>query len=173
MANYVDNAEFLKALKEYKSQCDAHAKDGLPKPRLSNYIGTCILLIATRVSYRPNFINYSYRDEMISDGIENCIQYISSFDAENRDNPFAYFTQVIFFAFIRRIAKEKRQSYIRSKLIQDMPFELFELQEHDDTGVFQNTYIEYMQNNPPQETPTTTRKKRKPTVSSDLAEFIS
>ena len=171
MAHYVDNKEFLEALKEYKDKCNLAKEAGLPKPRLNNYIGECILLIATRVSYRPNFINYSYRDEMISDGIENCIQYISSFDPEKSDNPFAYFTQVIFFAFIRRIGKEKRQSYIRSKLIQDMPFELFELQEHDEGGVFQNTYIEYMQNNPPQEIPSVKRKKRKSELS-DLGEFV-
>ena len=171
MAHYVDNKEFLEALREYKVKCNLATEAGLPKPRLNNYIGECILLIATRVSYRPNFINYSYRDEMISDGIENCIQYISSFDPEKSDNPFAYFTQVIFFAFIRRIGKEKRQSYIRSKLIQDMPFELFELQEHDEGGVFQNTYIEYMQNNPPQEAPAVKRKPRKSEFS-DLGEFV-
>lgn len=171
MAHYVDNKDFLEALKEYKLKCKEAELAGLGKPRLNNYIGECILLIATRVSYRPNFINYSYRDEMISDGIENCIQYISSFDPDKSDNPFAYFTQVIFFAFIRRINKEKRQSYIRSKLIQDMPFDLFELQEHDEGGVFQNTYIEYMQNNPPQEAPAVKRKKRTQQIT-DLGEFV-
>jgi hypothetical protein len=171
MAHYVDNKDFLEALKEYKLKCKEAEEAGLRKPRLNNYIGECILLIATRVSYRPNFINYSYRDEMISDGIENCIQYISSFDPDKSDNPFAYFTQVIFFAFIRRINKEKRQSYIRSKLIQDMSFDLFELQEHDEGGVFQNTYIEYMQNNPPQEAPAVKRKKRTQQIT-DLGEFV-
>lgn len=172
MANYVDNEKFLEALKEYKLLVDEASRNGLPKPRLSNYIGECILLIATRVSYKRNFINYSYRDEMIADGIENCIRYISSFDPEKSDNPFAYFTQVVSFAAIRRLVKEKRQAYIRSKLIQEMPFEMFDLQDHEDDEAFQNTYIEYMQNNPPQEPPASKRKKRKVEEISDLGEFV-
>lgn len=171
MADYVDNEKFLEALKEYKVLVDDAAAKGLPKPRLSNYIGECILLIATRTSYKRNFINYSYRDEMIADGVENCIRYISSFDPSIGTNPFAYFTTVVSYAAIRRLVKEKRQAYIRSKLIQDMPFEMFELQDHDDNGAFQNTYIEYMQNNPPQEPPVTKRKKRK-VETSNLGDFV-
>jgi DNA-directed RNA polymerase specialized sigma24 family protein len=84
---------------------------------------------------------------MILDGVENCLQYIDNFDPERSSNPFAYFTQIIYYAFLRRIAKEKKQTYIKGKLIQDMPFEMFELQEQDETGEFQNAYIDYMQQN--------------------------
>ncbi len=147
MAHYVNNADFLKAISEYKQQVKEAEEQGLPKPIVSNYIGECILKIANHLSYKPNFINYSYRDDMILDGIENCIQYIDNFDPSKSNNPFAYFTQIIYYAFLRRIAKEKKQAYIKGKLIQDMPFEAFELQEQDETGEFHNAYLEFMQNN--------------------------
>lgn len=147
MAHYVNNADFLKAISEYKLQVQEAKEKGLDKPIVSNYIGECILKIANHLSYKPNFINYSYRDDMILDGIENCIQYIDNFDPSKSNNPFAYFTQIIYYAFLRRIAKEKKQAYIKGKLIQDMPFEAFELQEQDESGEFHNAYLEFMQNN--------------------------
>ena len=114
---------------------------------VSNYIGDCILKIATHLSYKPNFINYSYKDDMILDGIENCIHYIDNFDPAKSSNPFAYFTQIIYYAFIRRIAKEKKHSYIKNKLIQNMAFDQFEIQEHDEDGHFHNAYLDFMQSN--------------------------
>jgi hypothetical protein len=147
MAHYVNNKDFLAAIVEMKEKVKHAEENGLPKPVISNYIGECILKIATHLSYKPNFINYSYRDDMILDGIENCIQYIDNFDPSKSSNPFAYFTQIIYYAFLRRIAKEKKQSYIKGKLIQNMPFEMFELQEQDESGEFHNAYLEFMQNN--------------------------
>ena len=146
MAHYVNNADFCAALIEYRKQVEEAKAAGKPKPILSNYIGECILKIATHLSYKPNFINYSYRDDMILDGIENCIQYIDNFDPMKSNNPFAYFTQIIYYAFLRRIAKEKKQSYIKGKLIQDMPFEAFEVQEGDDSD-YRNAYIDFIQQN--------------------------
>ena len=105
-AHYVANAKFLEAMKEWKDQCKDAEATGDEKPRISNYIGECFLKIANGLSYRPNFINYSYRQEMISDGIENCLQYVHNFDPDKSKNPFSYFTQIIYFAFIRRIQKE-------------------------------------------------------------------
>jgi hypothetical protein len=146
MAHYVNNADFLAAIVVYREQV-AHAKEhGLEKPMISNYIGECILKIGTHLSYKPNFINYSYREDMILDGVENCIQYIDNFDPAKSNNPFAYFTQIIYYAFLRRIAKEKKQSYIKGRLIQDMPFEAFERQEGDDAE-YHNAYLDFMQNN--------------------------
>jgi DNA-directed RNA polymerase specialized sigma subunit len=147
MAHYVNNADFLQALIEYRSKVEEATQNGKPKPQVSNYIGECILKIATHLSYKPNFINYSYRDDMILDGVENCIQYIDNFDPSKSNNPFSYFTQIIYYAFLRRIAKEKKQSYIKGKLIQDMPFEAFEVQEGDEGMEFHNAYLEFMQNN--------------------------
>jgi len=116
--HYVDNKEFLAALIKYREKVAIAKIRGLPKPRVDNYIGGCFLKIATHLSYRPNFINYMYKDDMICDGIENCIQYIDNFDPEKSKNPFAYFTQIVYYAFLRRIQKEKRQMEIKDKILE-------------------------------------------------------
>lgn len=113
--HYIDNGTFLKALIDYKEKCKEAEEKGLSKPVISNYIGECFMKIAENLSHKPNFINYSYRDEMISDGIENCLQYFENFDPQKSSNPFAYFTQIIYYAFLRRISKEKKQMYIKYK----------------------------------------------------------
>jgi len=116
--HYVNNKELLAALIDYRADVAvAKAKD-LPKPRISNYLGECFLKIATHLSYKPNFVNYMFRDDMISDGIENCVQYIHNFDPNKSKNPFAYFTQIIHYAFLRRIQKEKKQLEIKTKIIE-------------------------------------------------------
>ena len=145
--HYVDNAKFLEELKLYRSKVQEAREHETELPQVSNYIGKTLMDIATHLSYKANFINYSYRDEMILDGIENCLRYVYNFDPARSSNPFAYFTQIIYFAFLRRIAKEKKQSIIKGKMIRDIPFEAFELQEHDDDGHFTNSYIDFMQNN--------------------------
>jgi hypothetical protein len=159
-AHYVSNSDFLAAIKQYKiSVAEAESK-GFPSPVIPNYLGECLLKIATHLSYKPNFVNYSYREEMISDGVENCIQYLSNFDPDKSSNPFSYFTQVIWFAFLRRIAKEKKQTYIKGKLIQEIPFDAFELQEHDEEGRYTNSYLDFVQNNSTFETPLELKKEK-------------
>ena len=116
--HYLNNKEFLAELEKYRATVKRAEEQGKPKPRVNNYIGGCFLKIATHLSYRPNFINYMYKDDMVCDGIENCIQYIDNFDPAKSSNPFAYFTQIVYFAFLRRIAKEKRQIEIRDKIIE-------------------------------------------------------
>ena len=144
--HYVNNAEMLEAIKKYKADIEEARLAGKEEPRIPEYLGECILKIATRLSHKHNFINYSYREDMVLDGIENCMQCMSGFDPNKSSNPFSYFTQVIYFAFLRRIAKEKKQSYIKGKLIQEMPFESFELQGHDeDAGDFINAYNAFIQ----------------------------
>lgn len=118
--NYVNNADLLEALIEYQKKCKEAEDSGDEKPIVPNYIGKCIYQIATRLATKPNFSGYSYKDDMISDGIENCLQYMHNFDAEKSQNPFAYFTQIIWYAFLRRIQKEKKQMYIRFKSSQSM-----------------------------------------------------
>ena len=117
--HYVNNKQFYEALSEHKKKVLASAEAGTEKPRIPNYIGECIYHIADRLSRKPNFINYSFRDEMISDGIENSIMYLDNFNPEKYNNPFAYFTQIIKFAFIRRIAKEKKLLVIKQKTLQN------------------------------------------------------
>jgi hypothetical protein len=113
--HYINNADFLKALVTYKDESLKSKQENKPLPPIPNYIGECFMKIAEGLSHKPNFINYTYRDEMISDGIENCLQYFDNFDPEKSKNPFAYFTQVIYFAFLRRISKEKKQLYVKYK----------------------------------------------------------
>jgi len=130
---YVNNADFLKALADYKAKDIENKKKKLPPPAIPNYIGECFMKIAEGLSHKPNFINYSYRDEMISDGIENCLMYFSNFDPEKSKNPFAYFTQIIYFAFLRRIQKEKKQLYTKYKATEQMGIlDEFEMLEFDD-----------------------------------------
>ena len=115
--HYVNNKEFLLALVDFKAECKVAEENGEPRPQISNYIGECFLKIATHLSYKPNFVNYMFREDMICDGIENCVQYIGNFDPSKSSNPFAYFTQIIYYAFLRRISKEKRQLGIKNKII--------------------------------------------------------
>jgi hypothetical protein len=117
--HYVDNKrlnlEMIKYVEAYKE-----AKErGLETPRASNYIGECIWLIANRLSTNRNFIGYTYREEMIGDAIENCLRYIHNFNPEKSTNPFAYFTQIMYYAFLRRIDKEKKQTYIKYKSMEN------------------------------------------------------
>ena len=121
--HYVNNKEFLNAIVIYRNQCLRAEEAGEPRPRITNYLGECFVKIATHLSYKPNFVNYMFREDMISDGIENCVQYIKNFDPEKSSNPFAYFTQIIHYAFLRRIQKEKRQMDIRTKIIERSGFE--------------------------------------------------
>ena len=116
--HYVDNKLFLEEIIKYRQSVQDAVYLGKPKPRITNYLAECFLKIATHLSYRPNFINYMFKEDMISDGVENCVQYIDNFDPDKSKNPFAYFTQIIYYAFLRRIAKEKRQMDIRDKLIE-------------------------------------------------------
>ena len=115
---YVNNKEFLAAITDYRQKVHAAKEAGNPRPRVTNYIGSCFLKIATHLSYKPNFVNYMFREDMICDGIENCLQYIDNFDPEKSKNPFAYFTQIIYYAFLRRIQKEKKQLEIKGKILE-------------------------------------------------------
>lgn len=115
---YVNNKEFLEAISVYRTKVNEAKEKGLPRPKVPNYIGECFLKIATHLSYKPNFVNYMFREDMICDGVENCLQYIDNFDPEKSKNPFAYFTQIIWFAFLRRISKEKKQLEIKTKILE-------------------------------------------------------
>ena len=136
--HYVNNKEFLTAIIAYKDEVALAEKRGEPKPRITNYLGECFLKIATHLSYKPNFVNYMFREDMISDGIENCVQYIHNFNPEKSTNPFAYFTQIIHYAFLRRIQKEKKQMEIREKIIEKSGYD--EVMHVDDDGGYSSDY---------------------------------
>ena len=116
--HYVNNKEFTAAVANFNEAVKLAESKGEKPPRMPEYIGECIYKISTRLSTRPNFINYTYRDEMICDAIENCIQYIRNFNIEKSNNAFAYITQICYYAFLRRIQKEKKQVFIKQKQIE-------------------------------------------------------
>lgn len=134
-AHYVDNKKFLEALVEYRAKVvDAQSK-GLPKPTVSRYLGECFIKIATHLSYKANFINYTFKDDMISDGIENCLTAVEKFDPSKSANPFAYYTQIIYFAFVRRIQKEKKQQATKYKLLENIDIDQIIAQSEDNEEV--------------------------------------
>jgi hypothetical protein len=116
--HYVDNDEFLSAMNKWKIIVNEAKLKNKPMPPVTDYIGLCFYQIADRLSRRPNFINYPFREDMVSDGVENCLQYAHNFDDQKSENPFSYFTQIIYYAFLRRIDKEKKQAYIKYKCMQ-------------------------------------------------------
>lgn len=116
--HYIDNKVFYEEMVKWKKEWNKAKKSGTSLPPVTDYIGRCFLAIAERLSYRPNFINYPYREEMVGDGIENCLMYAANFNPNKSKNPFSYFTQIIYYAFVRRIQKEKKQNYIKFKSIE-------------------------------------------------------
>ena len=156
--HYVDNKKFLIAMTEYRNSRILAEEEGKKRPQVTNYIGECYLKIANHLSYRPNFINYTYRDDMISDGIENCLQYMDNFDPEKSKNPFAYFTQIIYYAFIRRIQKEKKQQQVKQKMIANFGEEQMMDQLEGDDTIYQSQMLEFLRRNSREE-PAEEKKK--------------
>lgn len=146
--HYIDNKKFYTAIIQYKNDCAEADEKGEEHPRIPPYIGECLYKIATRLSLKPNFISYTYRDEMISDGLENCVNYLNNFNPEKSTNPFAYFTQIIWYAFLRRIDKEKKHLYIKQKTLENFYFEglLAEQSIGDEKNVTVNLDNDYMKN---------------------------
>jgi len=141
--HYIDNKAFLAALLEHREGVLAAKAAGTELPRLSNYLGDCFIKIARHLSYKSNFINYSYKDEMISDAIENCLAVVNNFDPAKSSNPFAYFTQITYFAFIRRIQKEKKQMQTKWRYLDQLDVSEIMTQEHDNPE-FQNQFMEFV-----------------------------
>ena len=141
--HYINNRTLLEELVKHRENCAKAAADGLIKPRIPEYIGECFFKIATRLSTKWKFVNYTYRDEMISDAIENCLAVVNNFDPAKSKNPFAYFTQITFFAFVRRIQREKKQMATKFRYIDQLDVSDIVTQEHDN-GDFQNQFLEYL-----------------------------
>ena len=169
--HYVDNKLFFAEMQKWKAEIDESDEvDDLP-PMVTEYMGECFYKIATHLSYRPNFINYTYREEMIGDGIENCIRYAKNFNPEKSKNPFAYFTQIIYYAFIRRITKEKKQTSIKQKIIDNTSTKTYDIMEGDD-DVYSNTYMEFLRDNlEEKDIPKQKRKKSKKGIEHFLEEI--
>ena len=117
--HYVDNDKFFLEIKKWKQRViDAREVDD-PDPPSTEYMGECFLKISENLAWRPNFINYTFRDDLVSDGIENCLLYAHNFNPEKSKNPFSYFTQIIHHSYIRRITKEKKQMHIKYRIIEE------------------------------------------------------
>ena len=159
--HYVDNKKFLEAMVIHREKVHNAKENNKTKPDVTNYIGECFLKIANHLSYRPNFINYTYRDDMISDGIENCLQYMNNFNPEKSTNPFAYFTQIIYYAFIRRIQKEKKQTLVKQKLIQNAGVENIMDQLEGDDSQYRSQMLDFLQRNQRIEEPEKKKQKKK------------
>ena len=164
---------------EYKRICQEHQDKDEQYPSIPDYIGECFMKIAERLSLRPNFINYAFREEMIADGIENCVQYAHNFNPERSTNPFSYFTQIIYYAFVRRIQKEKKHLYIKYKTIQHNSLLSDNVDLHDsDSGAFnQETLTEdqkiNMYNFMNNFESSKKKKQKKVKASNTLASFIA
>ena len=171
--HYVDNKLFFAEMEKWKSEiAESDEVDDQP-PMVTEYMGECFYKIATHLSYRPNFINYTYREEMIGDGIENCIRYAKNFNPEKSKNPFAYFTQIIYYAFIRRITKEKKQTSIKQKIIDNTATKTYDIMEGDD-DVYSNSYMEFLRDNlEEKDIPKPKRKKSKKGIEHFIEEELN
>jgi hypothetical protein len=145
--HYVNNKEFSLAVVEYvKTVIEAKSKDA-QIPKVPNYVAACFMKISEGLSHRPNFVRYTYREEMVMDGVENCLRAINNYKIETatrtgNPNAFSYFTQICFFAFIRRITKEKKQQEIKFRYIERMGIEDFAAMGMDENGAAQT--LEYV-----------------------------
>ena len=174
MSGYIDNKQFLAAIIERKITLN-NLKPDEPTPQISKYLGECILKIAYNLSSKGNFCGYSFKEEMVSDGIENCMKYFDKFDPEKSSNPFAYYTQIIYFAYLRRIAKEKQQHILKHKIIQSVGGIVFDLQDHDnvDDMEFINSYREFLKEVSNVEVPIKIRKVREDKKQEDSPQSLS
>lgn len=130
-AHYINNKEFLAAMTEYRESVIRAAARDQERPRVPEYIGECFVKIANHLAFKSNFVNYSFKDEMILDGIECCLTYMDNFDPAKSNNPFAYFTQLTYYAFVRRIQKEKKYMDIKNKYLKSMDLDAFFDQDPD------------------------------------------
>ena len=140
--HYVNNKEFSLAVVDYVKEANLAKSSDTRVPKVTNYIATCFMKISEGLSRRPNFVRYTYREEMVMDGVENCLRAINNYKIETatrtgNPNAFSYFTQICYFAFIRRITKEKKQQDIKFKFIEKMGIEDFAAMGMDDAGAQQ------------------------------------
>lgn len=159
---YVSNVKLYEAFVEWHKDIKRAARKKEAEPDMPYYIVDSIMRICTKLAYRPNFFNYSYRDDMVGDALENCIRVAKNFDPAKSTNPFSFITTIAWHAFIRRIEMEKKQTYIKGKIISEMPIEsLIEIDEHDEEAIsMQNQYIEYLRENNFIMTQTMEKKKK-------------
>tara|TARA_B100000287_G_scaffold160914_1_gene151801 strand:+ start:2558 stop:3097 length:540 start_codon:yes stop_codon:yes gene_type:complete len=179
MAKFVDNEKFYSEMVAWKEKLYQNQAQGMsnPRPDIPEYIGECIWKIASRFATKPNWRN-AYTDDMVGDAVEECIKYLDRFNEKKSTNPFSYFTQVVYYSFLRRISKEKRYLYVKYKVIMNSEVSDFfegaenqvEFNKEELLSKFQaNEYIEYYENNVK---PSNKKKKKKKSVET-IEKFIT
>ena len=150
--HYINNRDFSDAVTDYVTSVHEAKEKEKEIPKVTTYIATCFIKIAEGLSHRPNFVRYTYREEMVMDGVENCLRAINNYKIETatrtgKPNAFSYFTQIVYFAFIRRITKEKKQQDIKMRFIEKMGIEDFTSMGMDDAGAQQTmAYVDQLRN---------------------------
>jgi hypothetical protein len=187
--HYVNNAEFSAAVVAYVSHKREQVAAGNVAPKVPNYVAQCFLKIAEGLSHKSNFVRYTYREEMVMDAVENCLKAIENYNLETatrtgKPNAFAYFTQISWYAFLRRIEKEKKQQDIKLKYLFESGLEFLVEEEGDNSYAHQKTQafvdelrlrIDLVKDNDSKVSEygkQTKRKKRTITVDSDLTKFM-
>lgn len=187
--HYVNNADFSKAVVEYVKETNEYKKNGEEPPKIPDYIAQCFLRIAEGLSHKHNFIRYTYREEMVMDAVENCLKAIENYNIETatrtgKPNAFAYFTQITWFAFLRRISKEKKQQDIKLKYLLKSSVEDFidgydpreegaqEISSYIDTLKERIDRVKDQDSKIKEFSKEEKKRKRKVTVDSDLTEFL-
>lgn len=143
--HYINNEVFYAALVERKAAVQKALENNEKLPVVSDYIANCIMLIAQHYSYRPNFNAYTFRDEFVADGIYSCLKKVDSFDPSVSRNGFWYFTQICHNVFVRKILDERKISYIKAKIVSQIPFDLFDLELQDSENDYPNEFLKEMQ----------------------------
>lgn len=141
--HYIDNKEFLQSLIDFKKLVKKAERNSEERPQVPDYIGDCFIKIANHLAYKSNFINYSFREDMILDAIENCLIYMDNFDPKKSTNPFAYFTQITYYAFVRRIQKEKKHLQTKYRYIESLDVDSIIRQAHDE-GEYNNDFVRFL-----------------------------
>ena len=187
--HYVNNQEFSAAVVDYVGTVKEAKDAGRPIPVVTDYVATCFLRIAENLSHKSNFIRYTYREEMVMDAVENCLKAVENYDINastrtGKPNAFAYFTQIIWYAFLRRITKEKKQQDIKEKYLSQSGIEAFLAAEQGDMSTQVVTHFVDTLKDRIDKVKThdadlkafaqkqKTRKKRAVNVDSDLSEFM-
>ena len=138
--HYVNNAEFSAAVVEYVKEVNEAVSKDMQIPIVPNYVAECLLKIAERLSHKSNFVRYTYREEMVMDAVENCLKALANYNVEaatrgGKPNAFGYFTQISWYAFLRRIQKEKRQQDLKLKFIAESGLDEFMIDPDEDPAV--------------------------------------
>lgn len=186
--HYVNNADFSAAVVEYVTEVRKAKAKNEQLPIVTDYIASCFLKIAEGLSHKSNFIRYTYREEMVMDAVENCLKAIENYNLETatrtgKPNAFAYFTQITWYAFLRRIAKEKKQQDIKLKYLTSSGLETFVEVEGDTlANTVAQQFVDFLKDRIDKVKATDDavkefvkkekRKKREQKADSDLSEFL-